>query len=454
MSLAKAIVTLPANARGALRLAFFLKVGRERFVLGADQAAILLLLYLGLGAAYDWLATEPERVFDAYGLSYHVTTLFISVAGTFVIARLLGAAATFGELLCLGLLAGLVPSALMVPLALLGPDLTDATSSIILGGAGLAAIVWFVLIGVRSARLLYGVGWRHAALVVVAVDAVAYGAIWAVPETSLWYTAYAVDESYADDIDVEATYYDQSRLLRSHAMALAPQRPGIPDIYFLGFAGDAAQDVFLSEVRGARAVMDERFGTGGRSMLLVNNAATVRTNPIANRRNLVAALGAIADRMDKDEDILFLFLTSHGSPDELSVDFWPLPLVNLTAADLRRGLDASGIKWRVVVISACYSGSFVDDLAEPKTLVITAAADNALSHGCSDDRSFTEFGEAYFERALRETTSFVAAFQAARAAIEDREKADGVTHSRPMIALGEAMAGKLADVELSLAAKD
>ena len=69
----------------------------------------------------------------------------------------------------------------------------------------------------------------------------------------------------------------------------------------------------------------------------------------------------MAARMNPDEDILFLYLTGHGSKNaELSVKFWPLQLNQLSAENLKQMLDEAGINWRVVVISACYSGSFVN----------------------------------------------------------------------------------------------
>jgi hypothetical protein len=51
------------------------------------------------------------------------------------------------------------------------------------------------------------------------------------------------------------------------------------DLYFVGFAGDAREDVFRKDVQAARRVMDERWGTEGRSVTLINNPRTLLEFP-------------------------------------------------------------------------------------------------------------------------------------------------------------------------------
>ena len=61
--------------------------------------------------------------------------------------------------------------------------------------------------------------------------------------------------------------------------------------------------------------------------------------------------------MDPDEDVLFLYLTSHGSKDHrLSADFWPLDLRDVDPAMLKRMLDKAGIRRRVIRIRKRHSG--------------------------------------------------------------------------------------------------
>ena len=119
--------------------------------------------------------------------------------------------------------------------------------------------------------------------------------------------------------------------------------------------------------------------------------------------------------LDPDEDVLFLYLTSHGSEDHrLAMQFWPLQLDDIDPRMLKQMLDESGIKWRVIVISACYSGGFVEPLKDDHTMIVTAADAFHQSFGCGSTSDFTYFAKAYFDEALRGTHSFQAAFDQAR----------------------------------------
>jgi hypothetical protein len=107
-------------------------------------------------------------------------------------------------------------------------------------------------------------------------------------------------------------------------------------------------------------------------------------------------------------------------------------------------LDASGAKYRIVIISACYSGVFVPALADPLTLVITAAAADRPSFGCEDGATWTYFGDAFFNRALRTAPDLRSAFSAARALVTAREKREGFGRSNPQIAGGSEVLALLA----------
>jgi hypothetical protein len=148
--------------------------------------------------------------------------------------------------------------------------------------------------------------------------------------------------------------------------------------------------------------------------------------------------------MNGEEDLLFLFMTSHGLADHrFSIKLPPLGFPDITPQMLRKALDDAGIARRVVVVSACYSGNFISALADENTLVITAASADSASFGCDDTNDLTDFGRAYFDEALRETRSFIEAFERARAIIASREAASGFTSSDPQIAGGESLRNQL-----------
>ena len=85
-------------------------------------------------------------------------------------------------------------------------------------------------------------------------------------------------------------------------------------------------------------------------------------------------------------------------------------------------LNASGARYRVIIISACYSGVFARALADPRTLVITAAAPDRPSFGCEDGATWTYFGDAFFNQALRGSRTLDEAFCRAREIVTKRER--------------------------------
>ncbi|MDD1612239.1 MAG: C13 family peptidase, partial [Methylococcaceae bacterium] len=218
-----------------------------------------------------------------------------------------------------------------------------------------------------------------------------------------------------------------------------------------GFAGFATEDVFSIEVDYIKRLFDKRFGTKGHSVNLVNHLDTLDDTPLATTTNLAATLKSIGRIMNRDEDVLFLYLTSHGSSDQkLAVEFWPLPLNDLTPERLKAMLDQAGIKWRVIVVSACYSGGFVDALKGPHTLVATAAAADRTSFGCGTESDFTYFGEAVFKEQLQSQYSLISSFKAAAVSIEKREQREKLQASRPQLSVGKSIGPYLATLEKSL----
>lgn len=253
----------------------------------------------------------------------------------------------------------------------------------------------------------------------------------------------------------EHALYAQTALLVAAEDRLKPERPGVEDLYFVGFAPDASQDVFVRETLSIGSLLAERFDTGGRSISLISHPGVADQVPMATLTSLREALRAVGARINPDEDVVLLHVTTHASPThELSVDFYPLALPPIRPGDLRAALDDAGIKWRIVVISACYSGGFIDALKDTHTLVITAADANHTSFGCSNAFDYTYFSKAYYDEALRRTHSFVDAFAMAQQSIERRERKEGLEASHPQIYLGEAMKAKLAKLEKRLGAGD
>ena len=169
--------------------------------------------------------------------------------------------------------------------------------------------------------------------------------------SGVWRNGRLVDDPDARQtaLDVESALLSQRRLLDQALSSLAPGRRGVIDLYLLAVGGDGTQEVFRREVDFVRTQFDERFGTRSRSVALVNSRNTMASAPMATVTSIGEALKAIAARMDRDEDILFLFITSHGSREhELSLQQSSMKLRNLPARELGHLLKESGIRWKVV----------------------------------------------------------------------------------------------------------
>jgi len=241
----------------------------------------------------------------------------------------------------------------------------------------------------------------------------------------------------AELVDRQPAMID-ARVLSISAHAL----PG-PQAYFLGFAGVGEERVFAQEIDLAARRFAERFGLEDRSLRLVNDQRDLEAYPLASVAALRYALKALGRVMDSD-DVLFLALSSHGWKDAtLAISNAGMRPDALGARQLAQMLDEAGIRWRVLVISACYAGSFIKPLANDQTIVITAAAKNRPSFGCGAESELTYFGEAFYRDALPTAPTLRAAFETARLEITTREQAERERPSNPQAFFGALMEAKL-----------
>ncbi len=324
-------------------------------------------------------------------------------------------------------------------------------------GLYVAYVAWAAASAVRAQLVLVPWGargsWPAAAVMVAVVLAFAY-----VPRDEPWLVD-AVEDDAPPEILREDVFHAQGAMLARELARLEQQRPGVEDIYFLGVASYALQDTFARELGTVRDLMDRSFDTRGRSLALVNHPASAAILPIASATNLRAALAQFGETMNVEEDVLFLYITTHGSANhELAFAWPPLQLQQVNPTLLSRMLADSGIKWRVIVLSACYSGGFIEALRDANTMVITASDATHTSFGCEAGSEATWFGQAFFDEALREQAtnrrySLEAAFQRARETVATREKAAGFEPSNPQMVVGEALKGKLRALEARLAAQ-
>lgn len=224
---------------------------------------------------------------------------------------------------------------------------------------------------------------------------------------------------------------EQGRLLDAALARLPASTPAI-ELYALTLAGDGKQSVFMREADYVGDLLQQRFAAHGR-ITLVNHRDHLADRPLATSASLGRSLKALGERSGP-EDLIFIYLTSHGSArHELNLDQPRLQLDDLPADELAALLAPLRERYKVLVISACYSGGFIPKLQDDKTLVITAARADRVSFGCSEENDFTYFSRALFAEALQQTDDLEQAFSLAQASVAKREKADGFEPSEPQI---------------------
>lgn len=442
---------LIVNLKSGFRLAFWRRVTLGDFCVSVDQLILLALLQLALNLLIGLAVQGTQGFVDWEALPYAVFPLVLLFVAGFVIGRIYRRESIALELPVVLLSPAPVFVAFFVVQQLLADSGALENAWISEYVLSLAYLAWMGLVFAAGLFVVAGRQWRRFAAAAAVLLTVAIVPQAVLPYKDLW--APLEEDATANNSPSAASedvLHLQSLLLEQVLEDLAPERPGVTDLYFVGFAPFDGQDVFMKEVETARALIEARFDAGGRAVTLVNNRHTLLTRPIATVTNLAEVLKRVGETMNREQDILFLFVTSHGLPSEIEVRFDPLELKQVYPATLRQALDEAGIKWRVIVLSACYSGTFVGPLQDDFSLIMTAADGDKTSFGCSDDADLTYFGRALFGEHLKATYSFEEAYRRAADTIAQWEKSRGYPPSHPQLHVGSAMAKKLKSFESRL----
>ncbi len=229
---------------------------------------------------------------------------------------------------------------------------------------------------------------------------------------------------------------------------LQPQRPGRLDVYMIA-ASLWGDPVFEREATQAEAVLRQHLGADGRSIVLSAGGLGERRYPAATPDDIAAAIGRVGSIIDANEDLVVLFITSHGSPDgSIAIREHNRLGAAMRPTHFRDMLAAAGIRNRIVIVSACFSGAFIAPLMDENTIVMTAAAPDRSSFGCQPQRDWTFFGDAYFNQALRENRSMLDAFEDAKVLIEQWEREQSLSPpSNPQRHVGSRAADMLRRAE-------
>ena len=435
--------SLVRNLRAGLRVAAFQPVTRLDFRIGIAELLLLLVVSALLDFAGDWLHYGPAgqiwwfgagaEFFGAGSLLICAAVLSLGFRRTWLALAVPVIALSAYPVVQLAHTASVAVPAL--------PDGFEDVRTIF----DFAVILWGFAVLVRVTAVALAPDsrpvWPRAIAggLLLALPLLLSGEL--MPGASWWRAGGAadVDSRYPNPAS-EPVLAAQQTLLDDALAAIEDDRSGQPDLYFVGFAGDAHDDAYRADVLAAQKAMDERWDTRDRSIALVNAPSTLLELPMATVTHLRETLKELAAAIDTDEDVVMLYLAGPTDNEgNLEVSMPPLELAQLSPATLRSLLDEAGIRWRVVVVSACNAEAFVDALEDVETLVMTpgAASSDACQHGVAS----TPLGSALFGDALAGGDSLGKAIEAVR----DRTGA--------RLSMGPAIAEKLRALDRGRAAR-
>ena len=432
-----------SNAIAGLRLLAFRNVDASAVVPSARQVLLFTLIAALIWIAYDRLGAGEEAYFAQYALAQLGWLILVAFALFVLITPTSHGAAVLGRasIAAASMLPLLTVLALAADYAAQDTPLAHWLGPLI---AVVAAIYLF--------RAKHSVGNEPTISALVGSMALVLIMAWVYGSTVMvrpqfWYSGDDSEEGALDWSGAEEQIYRQPELLDRALADLKVQDPARADVYFLGFAGDGAQELFSKEVAVARDALAQRFDLRQHSLILANSPEPARDALLASSTALRRSLAGVAAKMDVENDVLMLYITSHGSDEgAVAVSEAGMPFNDVYVDDLQAALQASGIRWRVLMISACYSGTFVDPLKNDYTIIFTAARADRTSFGCDDERELTYFGEALFREALPASSSLLEAFTRTQRIITQREEEEGLEASQPQLFIGEQMRRKLAEL--------
>jgi hypothetical protein len=192
-------------------------------------------------------------------------------------------------------------------------------------------------------------------------------------------------------------------------------------IIFAGFAMHSQSKAFRNDVL-----------TAEKSVLSIDpNAIIFKLNnpafgqdadwPYATTENIEQVLkkmGAIA----RPEDKMVVLMSTHGNIDVLAINFSTKDYPHVSPSALNQWLVDLRGKSTLLLLSACYSGSFIEPLRNPSRVILTAASKDRSSFGCQFHSNNTYFVDALLNQPSLQDRSIVQLMDQAKITVEKKEK--------------------------------
>ena len=429
---------LGRNLAAGLRLALFLPVARTSFRISLTQLLLVVVLSAAIDIDADWARAAHEARFSLLGLHGEIFALGLLALASATLAIL-----RRDSELYLALPIVVLASFPVVQIVHVVPDLprmanrlTPETNALI----EYAVLAWMFVIAMRAVYVCTDPARSRRTLWAAAGGLLLIAPFWFAPllgPLEPWWRE--IDASVPDPGAIspasEAVLAAQDFMVDRALDQLEEERPGVSDLYFVAFAPDARRAGFVADVDAAQRTMDERWDTHGRSVVMLNSPATVAERPFASITHLRQVLLEIGDIIDADDDVVMVYVTGNSGADHtLTAVNPPLELAALSPQGLKQLFEAANIRWRIVVVSTCEAGAWIDALKDDETAVIASSAVGVRGADCAGSLRPGAFAGAFFGDAMRHSDDLTAAFEAARRQLVAQHAPDPVMSMGPTIA--------------------
>ena len=170
---------------------------------------------------------------------------------------------------------------------------------------------------------------------------------------------------------------------------------------------------------------------------LANPARDQRTDwPQATAENFALVMSKTAE-VARPQDRVLLLISTHGNPGLLNINVGGKHLLPLNAKTLSAALAPLGKVPTMVVLSACFSGAFVEPLKAPNRVVLTATDVHRTTFNCRYNGENTPFAEALFGQEGAQIRSVTDWMEEAQKSIAAQEKRRKLPPSRPRMFVGD-----------------
>lgn len=161
--------------------------------------------------------------------------------------------------------------------------------------------------------------------------------------------------------------------------------------------------------------------------------------PYATFENIDLVLKKVA-ALARPQDKVIVLMSTHGNVNALAINFSNKDYPHINARVLNQSLAALRGKPTLLLISACFSGSFVEPLSASNRVILTAAAKDRSSFGCQFHSTNTYFVDALLSQPSLLDRSITQLMELAKIDVDKRERKQNLSPSSlPQIFVGSAV---------------